>query len=188
MANISAIKLPDGVTYNIVDRVSKDVFVAECGVTSYSDVYDAYVAHKQIILKYPLPNDYFYTPCSAFCSGAGSSIYLWFLFAWPVPDSFATCVELTSNNNWSVNNTALQDELVSGTNIKTINNTSLLGSGNITVTANGTSTPTADEIAEFDSSAKMNSTNMSSAEVTTFVSSLDIDSSGNKTLIKLVRW
>ena len=36
MANISAIKLPNGVTYDIVDRVSKDVFIAEYGVTMRS--------------------------------------------------------------------------------------------------------------------------------------------------------
>lgn len=42
----------------------------------------------------------------------------------------------------------------------------------------GTSTPTSDTIAKFDSSAKMNSTNMTSAEVTTFVESLDISGGG----------
>mgnify|MGYP004544944931 CR=1 FL=1 len=37
--------------------------------------------------------------------------------------------------------TAKQDALVSGTNIKTINNTSLLGSGNITISGGGSSLP-----------------------------------------------
>jgi hypothetical protein len=76
--------------------------------------------------------------------------------------------------NWN----GKQAALVSGTNIKTINNQSLLGSGNISVTSSGTSVPTANETAEFDSSAKMNSTNMTSSEVTDFVESLDISGGG----------
>ena len=65
-----------------------------------------------------------------------------------------------------------QETLVSGTNIKTINNTSLLGSGDITVASSGTSVPTADEVAEFDSTAHMNSTDMTASEVSDFVDSL----------------
>lgn len=75
--------------------------------------------------------------------------------------------------------TSKQDTLVSGTNIKTINGTSLLGSGDISITNSGTSVPTANETAEFDSSAKMNSTNMTSSEVTDFVESLDISGGGS---------
>ena len=66
-----------------------------------------------------------------------------------------------------------QPTLVSGTNIKTINNQSLLGSGDITLASSGTSVPTANEVAEFDSTAHMNSTDMTASEVTDFVDSLD---------------
>lgn len=69
-----------------------------------------------------------------------------------------------------------QEALVSGTNIKTINNTSILGSGDISVAASGTSTPTADTVAEFDSDAHMNSTDMTSQEVQGFVDDLDLPS------------
>lgn len=63
-----------------------------------------------------------------------------------------------------------QDTLVSGTNIKTINESSLLGSGNISIQgASGTPIPTADEVAEFDSSAHMNSTDMTAQEIQDFV-------------------
>lgn len=91
-----------------------------------------------------------------------------------------------------------QDKLVSGTTIKTINGNSILGSGNIAfptalsgftddlgsspththsqyLTASGndlTATPTANKIAKFDSNAKMNSTDMTIAEVNQFVSEL----------------
>lgn len=43
---------------------------------------------------------------------------------------------LSNATGWSYTSTDLQDELVSGTNIKTINNTSLLGSGNISIEPN----------------------------------------------------
>lgn len=72
--------------------------------------------------------------------------------------------------------TSKQDVLVSGTNIKTINNQSLLGSGNIDIQGGGsvdsTSVPTADKVAEFDSTAHMNSTDMTAQEVDDFVDDL----------------
>lgn len=71
-----------------------------------------------------------------------------------------------------------QDTLVSGTNIKTINNTSLLGSGDISVAVGGTPIPSASDVAEFDSSAHMNSTDMTSQQVEDFVDELDIGASG----------
>lgn len=71
-----------------------------------------------------------------------------------------------------------QDELVSGTNIKTINGASILGSGDLPVAPPVTSTdvPTADTISEFDSDAHMNSTDMttgSGGEVETFINGLN---------------
>ena len=71
-----------------------------------------------------------------------------------------------------------QDLLESGVNIKTINNENILGSGNINIqggSASGTSTPTADTVAEFDSNAKMNSTDMASSDVSTFVNGLAVN-------------
>lgn len=86
--------------------------------------------------------------------------------------------DLSSDITLTASDVGAQEPLVSGTNIKTINNQSLLGSGNISVISSGTSVPTANETAEFDSSAKMNSTNMTSSEVTDFVESLDISGGG----------
>ena len=51
-----------------------------------------------------------------------------------VPDASASARGALTSADWTTFN-AKQAALVSGTNIKTINNTSLLGSGNITVTA-----------------------------------------------------
>ena len=86
--------------------------------------------------------------------------------------SAAYGISTTDITNWN----SKQAALVSGTNIKTINNESLLGSGNITIQSgggSGTSVPTADTIAEFDSTAHMNSTDMTSTEVDDFVDALD---------------
>lgn len=77
---------------------------------------------------------------------------------------------------WGKLKAYFQPKLVSGTNIKTVNNQSLLGSGNITIeggSASGTATPTANTISKFDSSAKMNSTDMTAAQVKTFIDDLD---------------
>jgi hypothetical protein len=54
-------------------------------------------------------------------------------------DSLVSGTNIKTINSTSVlgsGNIAVQETLVSGTNIKTLNNTSLLGSGNITLTAN----------------------------------------------------
>ena len=49
-----------------------------------------------------------------------------------------SAVTLTSvNNNLAINGTEVQEKLVSGTNIKTINNQSLLGNGNIDIQGGG---------------------------------------------------
>lgn len=79
-----------------------------------------------------------------------------------------------NGSNLSASDVGAQATLISGTNIKTINNQSLLGSGNIPISVSGTSIPTADAVAEFDSSAHMNSSDMSSADVASFVASLNI--------------
>ena len=78
MANISAIKLPDGITYNIVDKISGYITVETDPVFTASPAYGI----------------------------SASDIAAW---------------------------NGKQAALVSGTNIKTINNTSILGSGNITI-------------------------------------------------------
>ena len=83
--------------------------------------------------------------------------------------SAASGILSTDIDNWN----GKQDELVSGTNIRTINGTSVLGNGDITVSASGTPIPTASTVAEFDSSAHINSADMSSADITSFVNGLD---------------
>ena len=55
MANISAIKLPDGVTYDLVDRVSgSDIFVAHNGVTTCSEISAAITAGKSVCTTFTI--------------------------------------------------------------------------------------------------------------------------------------
>jgi hypothetical protein len=81
---------------------------------------------------------------------------------------------------WTKIKAYFQEKLISGTNIKTINSQSLLGSGDIQVAPSVTSTdvPTADTISEFDSSAHMNSTDMSAQDVSDFVDGLNVSGGG----------
>lgn len=161
MANISAIKLPDGVTYDIVDKVSKDVFIAEYGVTTYNEIVSA-ISQKKVVLchaKNALDPDLdYYFVLSDYDGVALPSVYT---FVRTVVDSYTVSfqyVTCDTSNEWdigsrnlvpvtrTVNGKALsqnitldasdvgaQVPLVSGTNIKTINNESLLGSGNIDI-------------------------------------------------------
>ena len=78
MANISAIKLPDGITYNIVDKISGYITVETDPVFTASPAYGI----------------------------SASDIAAW---------------------------NGKQAALISGTNIKTVNGTSLLGSGDLAV-------------------------------------------------------
>ena len=82
-----------------------------------------------------------------------------------------------NGSNLSASDVGAQATLISGTNIKTINNQSLLGSGNMSIVASGTSIPTADTVAEFDNDAHMNSTDMTSQEVEDFVDGLNVTAS-----------
>lgn len=166
MANISAIKLPNGNTYDLVDKKSgfittNDILQSDWNQTT-STAKD-YIKNKPTIPTKisDLTND------SGFITGYTETDPIF-------TASAAHGITSSDITNWN----GKQAALVSGTNIKTINNQSLLGSGNISVISSGTSVPTANETAEFDSSAKMNSTNMTSSEVTDFVESLDISGGG----------
>ena len=91
----------------------------------------------------------------------------------PIKDVTVDGTSVLSGTTAAIDLTGKQDELVSGTNIRKINGTSILGSGDISVAAGGTPIPTADTVAEFDASAHMNSADMSAQDVSDFVDALD---------------
>ena len=162
MANISAIKLPNGVTYDLVDRVSKDVFIAEYGVTTYNEITSAISGDKMVLchLSNMLDPDLdYYFVLTDYDGVAIPSVYTFVRTVISASSASFQCVTCNWNNEWdigsryivpqtrTVNGKALsqnitlnasdvgaQETLVSGTNIKTINGNSVLGSGDLTVT------------------------------------------------------
>ena len=157
MANISAIKLPNGVTYDIVDRVSKNVWYGTCTTSpsaytkvvtttsgdfggnigdvivvmfdyglNFVDGMDLVIDGTDYTIENPAPS---YVQASLY----GSTTAVTFV----VTDDEGYTVSMADHYIGlyaEYLDTKKQDELVSGTNIKTSNGTSVLGSGDLTVT------------------------------------------------------
>lgn len=107
---------------------SDDVFVATPDVTTFAQLREAINRNKQIIVNtddglatvvfaYSYSNDYCYLNTTR-VSAYESDGYIY---------------RISSANTWTRTFVPGQEKLVSGTNIKTINNDSILGSGNITI-------------------------------------------------------
>ena len=85
-----------------------------------------------------------------------------------IQQAFSALITKIENNFlWLKNNK--QNTLVSGTNIKTINNTSLLGSGNISISTGGTATD-----------VQINGTSITSNNVANIVTNSAYNASSNK--------
>lgn len=107
------------------------VFVAVYEQTPYADITAAIDEHKAIVLDMPANNNQFCMTYSTYTNGGNALMYA--IYKMSDKPTLMT-VTLTPQNQWTTTHTDLQDKLVSGTSIKTINNTSLLGSGNIDTT------------------------------------------------------
>ena len=113
-----------------IDIDSGGIFVATYESTTYNEVKAAIDANKAIIINFPNNNNLICVTYSTYVIGQNivmSGIYN------DGNDISATKLTLTTTNAWSVANLSLQLKLASGLNIKTINNQSILGSGNIDV-------------------------------------------------------
>lgn len=111
---------------------TSEIFVAEYGVTSYADVQTAYNSGKAVFCN---QSDAMFPLVSLTSNNA--------IFSTSFNNNCIYSRKVDNTNTWSYTNIALartadipdistkQDTLVSGTNIKTINSMSLLGSGNI---------------------------------------------------------
>ena len=118
------------------DLNSANVFVATYEQTTYADVKQAIDDKKVIVLKMPNNNNLFVTTYNTYTNGGNVTLQaIYDVLGTNNPALFTAT--LTPQNAWSVNNARLQNLLVSGTSIKTINNESLLGSGNIDVGGGG---------------------------------------------------
>ena len=114
---------------------TKDVFVAIYGESSFTEVENAIIGGKQIFLSKTAAGYSNYYPVSVVQSG-GTQLDLFYISRTgflPASTSVLYHASITSSDVWSFEEYPLQPKLVSGTNIKTINSESLLGSGNITV-------------------------------------------------------
>ena len=124
-------KLPVSDTQYITTGQLKDVFIAVFGTTTFQEVVTAYNAGKWIFCKLVEAPDVQYAPLTYMDLGDSAT------FNYCNGDLFSAVLDI--EDNWTTNTSAVQMQLVSGTNIKTINNSSILGSGNLSVTANTSS-------------------------------------------------
>lgn len=114
------------------DSISENqgVFVAVYEQTSYADVKTAIDTHKAIVLDMPANNNQFCITFSTYTNGSNALMYA--IYKMSDKPTLMT-VTLTPANNWTISHTGLQDKLESGTNIKTINGNSVLGSGDLEI-------------------------------------------------------
>ena len=108
-----------------------EVFVAVYGRTSYADVKDAIDANKIIILDMYANHNQFCVTYSTYTNGGDALMYAIFKMNNRATLMTAT---LTPADHWTVSHTDLQEKLESGINIKTVNNQSILGAGNVDIT------------------------------------------------------
>ena len=110
----------------------KDVFLATYSITTYAEVRAALETKKVILIGMTANNNLFQATYSCYVGGVGTDILLYSIFKSGSNLNLSTFV-IKTDNTWSVSHDVLQEKLVSGTNLKTLNNQSLLGAGNIDI-------------------------------------------------------
>ena len=112
----------------------EDIFVAIYGTTSYSDVQAAITAGKLIIVKIE-QSQRNYIIVSSLPFNGGLKLQVAPAIDTDDKDITVRWFEVYSSNLWETHTGSnyYQEELESGTNIKTINNQTVLGSGNIDI-------------------------------------------------------
>lgn len=143
-------ELPDTLNLNIgpdsfrvpatgyVDKKIDDVagtvpFIANYGQTTYADVTAAIDADKAIVVNFSNNKNLICVTYATYA--AGQNVTMSGVYKADSDVSLVT-ITLTPENAWSIAHTGMQEKLVSGTNIKTINNQSVVGSGNVNVGVN----------------------------------------------------
>ena len=118
-------------TAGYVDKLDDAVpFVATYEQTTYADVTAAIDADRSIVVNFPANRNLICVTYSTYVPS--QNVLMYGIFKSQNWVSLAT-ITLTPANAWRVTHTKLQELLESGINIKTVNNQSLLGSGNIDV-------------------------------------------------------
>ena len=111
----------------------EDIFYATYGETTYSEITAALDDGKTVFCEYTVGQDIY----DAVFVASQNGIYQFthsiaYLDGGKITGNIQT-FSVDTNNDWTTDSIYLQEKLVSGTNIKTVNNESLLGSGNIDV-------------------------------------------------------
>lgn len=108
--------------------IQTGALIAIYGSTSYTDISTAYTNNQPVFCRYNYGMNSLFIPLTTF--NVDDSI---FYFS-KVYNNSCYVASISSEDEWSFNYNDIQAKLVSGTNIKTINGDSILGSGNLTVT------------------------------------------------------
>ena len=119
-------------TRNSVDN--KVPFVATYEQATYADVTAAIDADRSIVVNFPANRNLICVTYSTYVQS--QNVLMYGIFKSQNWVSLAT-ITLTPANAWRVTHTKLQELLESGINIKTVNNQSVLGSGNIDIPGGG---------------------------------------------------
>lgn len=133
----------DGTTTASVYDGKDAVFIAEYGVTTYDEIHSALLNDKMVVCHRRHNDTHEYYSIYQQDSASFPEVYT-FVSAMGKPVGSSTRVSVwvvtcDSTDEWSRTEYLAQVPLVSGTNIKTINNESLLGSGNIDIQSGGAS-------------------------------------------------
>ena len=123
--NVLTLTGSDGSTSSVTLAQSSNVFYAHYGVTTFTAITNALIAGDVVVCVY---NDHY-------ISNFETDLLTFHAFTIVDDHNDRITVEVDAQDNWTVSTDILQEQLVSGTNIKTINNISLLGSGNMTLSA-----------------------------------------------------
>ena len=109
---------------------TKEIFWVTYGTTTYAQITAALNASKLPICIYTTQDDVEYV--CVLCNNDPRGNYYYFCAFDGIYDGAYLTVD-GSDNTWTYEQIHIQEKLTSGTTIKTVNNTSLLGSGNVSV-------------------------------------------------------
>lgn len=108
----------------------ESIYWVKFGTTTFSDIYNA-MAAKKLPVIYETSGAYYYP--YKIPTSSPAALYFFNLSEYNLSIRITLVYIDTSNTWYTYYLNDLQEKLVSGTNIKTINNTSLLGSGDISI-------------------------------------------------------
>ena len=130
--------IADATLKEYVDSITpplEDIFYATYGETTYSEITDALDDGKTVFCEYTIGQDVYDAVFVASKNGLYQFTHsIAYLDSGKIAGNIQT-FSVDTNDDWTTDSIYLQEKLVSGTNIKTVNGNSLVGSGNIDIDA-----------------------------------------------------